>query len=428
LHHRRTSRFKTSQLDLFLSFPLQRFHNTQVALLSRMLERGTMRHPSLRALNAYVDSLYGASYSSSVGKFGPRQVIHLNMELVSSRFVPGSCDQLLAGIDFFSEILCEPRVEEGGFPATSLDQEKTALRQTITNLFSDKLALARSRCIEEMCRDEPCGLPALGDPNDFERIDAESLLSFHRRLVTVNRISLYVTDNQSLEEVAAICRDRFAWMAAGGSVVASEVVGGHLDGGALGITGFSQVSLPRRISEFQEVQQGRIILGYRTPVRFADQHYPALLLLNQVLGGDANSRLYRRLREEAGLCYHSESFIEPSCGLLFVEASVDSADCDATISLIEAEMTEIATDPLGEGELEQSRLSLINRLEAMDEDRSALVSFNYTRILDSLNTSRVDLRRELEDVSAEDVMQVARQLVHDTRYTLQSQKDREPYA
>ena len=388
-----------------------------------------MRHPNLRALNAYVDSLYGASYSSSVGKFGPRQVIHLNMELVSSRSVPGSRDQLLAGLDFFSEILSEPRVEEDSFPTASLDQEKAALRQMIMNLFSDKLALARRRCIEEMCTDEPCGLPALGDPDDFERIDAESLLSFHRWAVTANRIALYVTDNQTLEEVTAICRDQFAWMAAGGeSVVESEVVGGHLDEGAPGITGFSQVSLPRRISEFQEVQQGRIILGYRTPVRFADQHYPALLLLNQILGGDANSRLYRRLREEAGLCYHCESFLEPSCGLLFVEASVDSADCEAAISLMEAEMTEIATGPLGEGELEQSRLSLINRLEAMDEDRSALVNFNYTRNLDSLNTSRVDLRRELESVSAADVMQVARQLEHDTRYTLQSQKDRKLYA
>lgn len=423
LYHRRTRRFKTSQLDLFLGFPLRPFHNTQVALLSRMLERGTMRRPSLRALNAYVDSLYGACFSSGVSKFGPRQVIHLNMELVSGRFTPGGSDQLRAGIGFLSEVLREPRMEEGGFPETSLNQEKAALRQAILSLHSDKLALARRRCLEEMCRSEPCGLPVLGNVVDFERIDAISLMNFHRNILTSSRLSLYVTDDQLLEEVAAICRAEFLWVTARDrepdvtAVADAEDFDAHQVG--------SEETRPHRISEFQQVQQGRIVLGYRTPPRF-DRHYPTLLVLNQALGGDASSRLYRRLREGAGICYHAESFLDPSCGLLFVEASVDSRDCEAAITLMESEIAAIAAHSLAVSELEQSKLSLINRLETMDEDRSASVIFHYARDLDHASTSQSDLRQGLERVSNEDVGKVARQLVYDTKYTLQSDVHREP--
>ena len=422
LHHRRTQRFKTSQLDLFLGFPLKPFHNTQVALLSRMLERGTVRYPSLRALNAFVDSLYGASFSSGVSKFGPRQVIHLNMELVSGRFTPGGSDQLRAGLGFLSEVLLEPRLENGGFPEASLNQEKAALRQTILSLYSDKLALARRRCLEEMCRGEPCGLPVFGNVEDFGRIDAGSLMDFLRQTLTSSRISLYVTDDQSLEEVAAICREEFSWAAQDREL---EVTAVDDVREADVPQGGSREERPHRISEFQQVQQGRIVLGYRTPPRF-DRHYPTLLILNHALGGDANSRLYRRLREEAGICYHAESFLDPSCGLFFIEASVDSLDCEAAITLMEAEIVAIAADSLAVSELEQSKLSLINRLETMDEDRSASVIFHYARELDHASRSQSDLRQGLERVSREDVGTVARRLVYDTQYTLQSNSHREP--
>ena len=422
LYHRRTQRFKTSQLDLFLGFPLKPFHNTQVALLSRMLERGTMRYPSLRALNAFVDSLYGASFSSGISKFGPRQVIHLNMELVSGRFTPGGSDQLRAGLGLLSEVLLEPRLENGGFPEASLNQEKAALRQTILSLYSDKLALARRRCLEEMCRGEPCGLPVFGSVEDFERIDARSLMDFLRQTLTSSRISLYVTDDQTLEEVAAICREEFSWGAAQDREL--EVTAVDDVKKADDPEGGSRETRPYRISEFQQVQQGRIVLGYRTPPRF-DRHYPTLLILNHALGGDANSRLYRRLREEAGICYHAESFLDPSCGLFFIEASVDSLDCEKAITLMDAEIVAIAADSVAVSELEQAKLSLSNRLETMDEDRSASVIFHYARDLDHASTSQADLRQGLKRVSREDVKKVARQLVYDTQYTLQSNSHRE---
>ena len=53
--------------------------------------------------------------------------------------------------------------------------------------------------------------------------------------------------------------------------------------------------------------------------------YPALVLLNLILGGDAPSRLFKHLREEEGLCYYIASHIEALSGLLFVTAGIEAS-------------------------------------------------------------------------------------------------------
>ena len=412
LSHHRTRRFKTTRIDVFIQFPLERGRNTRVALLSRMLERGTARLPDLRALNRFVDGLHGASFGSGVSQFGDRQVIQLSMEMASDHLVPAGGDQLVKGVSFLKEVLCEPLKEGCGFPPRTLDQEKAALRQAIAGLFSDKAALARRRCIEEMCPDEPCGVSALGEVIDLPQIDAQSLFNFYKRALRDNEVDLYIVGELDPGRAEEICRTHFDWRRErpAGS-------GGHA---SIQPRPGSPTPDVRRIDETQDVQQGRVVLGYRTGVRFDDPQYAALALFNQLLGGDANSRLYRNLRETAGLCYHAGSFIEPSCGLMLVEASVDSPDCDEALKHMEAEVAAIRRGEIGDDELNRARRATLNRLRSIDEDRDGLIRFHYARGLARASRNRLELERRVFDVTAADVSRAAGHIKLDAVFTLRA--------
>ena len=62
VHVHSSKRYKSSTLDLFLPTVLQPHRATGLALISRLLERGTQSYPSLQQLNRHTDLLYGARY------------------------------------------------------------------------------------------------------------------------------------------------------------------------------------------------------------------------------------------------------------------------------------------------------------------------------------------------------------------------------
>ena len=58
------------------------------------------------------------------------------------------------------------------------------------------------------------------------------------------------------------------------------------------------------IEDCLDVNQGKIVIGYRTGVAFEDDLYNALLIASDILGGGPNSKLFRNVREKESLAYY----------------------------------------------------------------------------------------------------------------------------
>ncbi|MBI2505427.1 MAG: insulinase family protein [Candidatus Latescibacteria bacterium] len=398
-------RFKSTRVDFFLSTPLCRGQHTRLALIGRLLERGTRRLPDLQSLNRFLDELYGAGFAVEVEALGDHQILHLSLEVVASPYLPGGEDLLTRGVRFLGEVLAEPLEEKGGFRQAYLGQEKRALAHYIRSLANDKSAYAHRRCLEAMCRDAPCGLPAYGDPADFRAINARNLLSCHRRLLACSPIALYFSGHVVPETVAQLGRELLCWGREPGRRAGQWVLPAS--------TGAVQ-----ELFESQEVSQGRLVLGYRTGIGLADEDYPGLVLFNALLGGEAQSRLFRQLREEAGLCYHIGTHLEPLCGLLFVEAGIEPAAYTRVRAQVEAQFELLRQGRLVPGELELTRQCLLRNLWALDDSCEGLVRFFYQQLLAGCQLSRSSWQQRLEAVGAEDLARIAVRVQLDTSFFL----------
>ena len=80
LHLHRVSLYKTTRVDICFGEQLRRKRNTRLALISRLLERGTRTLPDLQSLNRFIDELYGAHFYTAVDRFGQYQFVHLCLE------------------------------------------------------------------------------------------------------------------------------------------------------------------------------------------------------------------------------------------------------------------------------------------------------------------------------------------------------------
>ncbi|MFH1568813.1 MAG: insulinase family protein [Gemmatimonadota bacterium] len=408
LHLHRTEAFATTRFDIYIRYPLQRYQNSGVALVSRLLERGTHRLPDLLSLNRFLDDLYGASFSVGAEQFGPWQVIHLYMEVVDRRFLPGGEDLLPRAFAFLDEVLEQPVLEDGAFAATSVQQERAALSQQIASYLADRSAYAQRRCTEEMCRGEPCALPAYGAIADLHGWQPRQLLELHRNGLARCPIDVFICSSEEGAHLRECSRRHFGW---------------RRDGGAVGPPPLADPGRSpcraRSIVESQETQQGRLVLGFRTGRRLAHPRYAALALLDLIAGGEAQSRLYRCIREDGGLAYHVGSYLEPLCGLFYVEAGIEPRNLKETRERVARELEDLSTRGPSAQEVSRAQRVAVSRLGCLADDPEGLTRFTYYRLLGEADTSRTDFAQHLSATSAADVAEAAADLRLDTAYYLQ---------
>ena len=400
LHLHSIGLYKTVRVDVCLSTPLCAPRHSLVALSSRLLARGTHKLPDVQSLNRFIDDLYGAYYSVQVNSLGEHQFIHLCLELIDENFL-GEKGILVRGLAFLRDVLRDG----SGFQRDYLEREKHRLTRQIADGFNDKLGYAQRRCSEEMCRGEPMGLSPLGNPADFAAVQADELWAFHRERTAADRLDLFVSGDLRLEQIQPLIESIFTWERAA-SQPRPQPPRPRLAG------------RPREVFECQAVREAKMVLGYRTQVAYGADDYPALVLLNLILGGDGPSRLFKHLREEEGLCYYIASHIETLSGLLFVAAGIEAAAYPEVRHKVEKELQSLRTGVFDPREIEAARRLLRAQLLGLTEDREGFFRYQLREGLMGGSQSPEALWQRIEQVGVEELTRVAGGIAADTAFLL----------
>ena len=400
LHLHSIKLYKTIRVDVCMSTPLCAPRHSFVALSSRLLARGTHKLPDVQSLNRFIDDLYGAHYSVQVDRLGEHQFIHLSLEIIDDNFL-GEKGILVRGLSFLRDVLRDG----SGFQRDYLEREKYRLMRQITDGFNDKLGYAQRRCSEEMCRGEPMGLSPLGNPADFASVRTDELWAFHRERTAADRLDLFVSGDLHLEQIRPLMESLFTWERAA-SQPQPQPPRPRIAGP------------PREIFECQEVREAKMVLGYRTQIAYDANYYPALVLLNLMLGGDGPSRLFKHLREEEGLCYYIASHIESLSGLLFVAAGIEAAAYPEVRDRVEQQFQALCAGAFEPREIEAAQRLLRARLLGLAEDREGFFRYQLREGLIGGDQSPEALWQRIEQVGVEELTHVAGGIAADTAFLL----------
>lgn len=400
-----TDKFKTTTVLLHIALPLAEETVTEGALLPNVLARGTANYPDPARLQRHLDALYGAVFSAGVMKRGERQIIQLYLEVANEKFLHEGEPLLEQGIAFLGDVLLRPLVENGAFSEKFVALEKDALAKRIEGLIDDKMRYANQRLIEEMCGDEPYRLLTYGRKEEIGAITPQSLYTFYQDVLTSYPIDLYVVGDVNPDDVQKML-DRHLQM---------PTYTGH------DLPPIVRKEAPdeaRAVKEEMNVSQGKLNIGLRTGITYADSDYVTLMMYNGVLGGFPHSKLFMNVREKASLAYYAVSQLESQKGLCMIMSGIETANYEKALSIIKEQLVMMEQGEISDLELNQTKAMLINQMRETEDSASAIASVDYSGRIAGKRRPLEETLKAIQAVTKEDIARVARQVRMDTIYFL----------
>ncbi|MGY4689881.1 EF-P 5-aminopentanol modification-associated protein YfmF [Salibacterium sp. K-3] len=406
-----TKKYKTTTLVLQMKTSLTRETAAPRALLANVLQSATDTHPSRKAIRLYLDELYGASFHADVQKKGEHHVIAVKMEIADENYIREAPSLFRESISFLQQVLEHPYLPDGAFDEQVIKEEKRTLIQKIQSIYDDKMRYANKRLIENMCSGEPFAVHPYGEVEDVENLTAGKLMEEYRRMLQQDDICLYIVGNVTTGEAQ--------------KAVSVFTVSPESNGEQPETKQYHPVQDAREqeLKESDDIQQGKLHLGYRTPVTFSDERFPAMQVMNGMFGGFPNSKLFINVREKESMAYYAASRYESQKGIVMVMAGIETADYEKASSIIKKQMEDIQSGSFTDEDLEQTKIMVKNQLlETMDHPRG-LVELYYQQRTAGHSRPFEEWLKAVDNVTREDVTGCAAVTMLDTVYFLRNEEE-----
>src|SRR5699024_7604611 len=160
------------------------------------------------------------------------------------------------------------------------------------------------------------------------------------------------------------------------------------------------------VIEDQQIQQGKLHLGYRTHTKFADPDYPALQVFNAIFGGFPSSKLFINVREKNSLAYYASSKFESHKGILFVFSGIAPSDFDQAKSIILEQMEAMKKGDFTEEQISEAKRLIINQYKQTLDDPFGMIEIIYNQQMANTQRTVDELIDLINQVDAEAIIKV----------------------
>lgn len=401
-------RFKQEGLSLQFVCPMDKKTAALNALLPAVLLRGCETAPDLRAITLRLDDLYGAALGSQVRRVGDYQTTGLSCSFMREAYALDGDKVFAPMVAFLEELMFRPKLENGVFPTDFVEGEKRNLLSAIAAQKNDKRAYAQTQMLRCMCKNDPFGIPRLGEKEDVEAITPDSLYAHYQRVLREYPIQLFYVGAAEPADIAKLLRPVFEKLDRQPVPLPAQ-------------TPFRDSGECEKVEEM-DVAQGKLCMGFATPVTLRDKDFVPTQIFNTIFGGGMISKLFMKIREEMSLCYDIHSSYHGSKGIVIVSAGIDCAMDVPVRQEILKQLSACQAGDFTDEELSAAKQALLSQLRSTHDTPGAIEGYYATSALSGLPLSPEAYARAVEQATAEDVANAAKQLKLHTVYFLRGAK------
>lgn len=404
----RDDRFKQNVLSLQFLRPMCREEASLNALLPAVLLRGCKSCPDMRSVTLKLDDLYGASVGALVRRTGDIQSTGLSCSFIDDRFTLEGDALLAPMMAFLEEILLDPVTADGVFSPEYVASEKQNLIWTLESQRNDKRAYAGNQLLKQLCKEDSYGIPRLGEIADVEAITPESLYAHYRKVLEESPVHVFFVGSADPEAVADALRPMLSRLAKHPVTLPAQ-------------TGLKPGEYSER-EEVLDVAQGKLCMGYVTPITLRDPRYAAMQVCNTIFGAGMTSKLFMQVREKMSLCYDIGSGFHGSKGIMTVAAGIEFEKKDIVLQEVKHQLQQILEGNVSLEEMAAAKESLLSMLRSYHDSPGSIEGYYASAAISGIGMDTAQFMAAVEAVELSDVIAAAKTLQLQAVYFLKGEK------
>lgn len=402
-----SKQFKTTRIFIsFIKNIESKKELAERALLANYLEMCSQNYPTQIDIARKLSQMYGASFGSSVDRRGNYQLINFSIDYIESKYLAGNEDLLSEVIEFLKEIIFNPlRVGENkNFDEETFTRQKNNTITYLKSIKEDKQAYAAAKLRKLYFDNEIQQVPSFGESEDVEKLTISDVMDAYQKMLNTDRVEVMISGDVNTDEVV----NKF-------SVLPFKVR--NISRASMSYTQEIKQEIVTQIDE-ELLSQSKFDMAFRLPVVYrGDLHYAALVF-NSLFGGSALSLLFTVVREKMSMAYYANSNFDPFRQLLVVQTGISYTNKDKVQELILEQLERLRKGDFEDELLEQNKNNLINSyISRLDSQTSALLRAQ-SAALTGINVTVEEWLDNLQSVTKDDVMKVAKMVELQATYML----------
>ena len=386
-----TDKFKDNMISMRFLFDLDQKKASARSLLAFMMTNRTAIHPTNQSLTSYLDDLYGMNISMNTYGLGACHMLELRCSAIADQFVQESYSMVIRQFELLKEVLFEPLLDEQGlFDEELFEEAKMIMRSRVLRRKDDPGSFAIDENNKRIGKGTPFAISCLGEADAIEALTREDVKQAYQELLSQTVIEIYVVGMVNQQQVQEMFEQQ--------ELFASR-----------NCTYPVFYEWPQKELMKDEVQkdidQTTLLLTWLTQINHTHPLYYALKVGNTMFGGDANSFLFRVVREQHSLCYTIYSSVYSMDEVLVALAGISYDKKEQTAALMEEQFQKLVDGNFDEGQLETSKKLMINGLQSQFDSTGGIINFLYQQTITQMNLSVEEVIERIRQVTREQVIE-----------------------
>ena len=402
-----TDKFKTERISVTIeTLPHKRITPIEQFAFS-VLKRGCESYPTQRALNIRCDELYSASVSPVFLPGGGKHRIGFAAEMLGDGFVDESVFEKTLALLF--DVFWNPLLDENGqFIKKYVESERENICDAVRSAKNNPRMYAIKRLIEIMYEGDEYSFSTRGSVDTVNSITVDELIEAYRDLVENSSYEVFYVGAKSSEEVEKAVLKFFEKSGFGKEKIIENKVTFDVD-----------TKKVKRVNETMQLAQGKLVIGFKTGVNITcGNDFYAMVMLNEIYGATAVSKLFLNVRERLGLCYYCTSRYDVHKGFIFVVCEIDPDDRKKAEKEIIKYLKEIKKGRITDTEFESAKKSLLSVYSETMDSAVSIERFYMLREEYGVTDTVDDAKMAIEALTVSDVIRVSKNIELDTVYFL----------
>ena len=402
-----TTQFKTLNIAVDFCAPIDVTDLSSRALLTYVTAVSSQKYPTQQAVAKKTIELYGAQFQTDVIRFGQTHHVRYNLQLPAPTYVANSENNNLMSMafQFMEDMIFDPLILDEHFDTAVFNQERQSLINEITSINEDKKRYALSKLRAITYENRALQLPALGSVEYAKKITSSGLLKTYTNMINNDNINIVVFGDISGNEVEELVK---RWpLTNRDSTVETPFYRQKKR------TQFEHV-----VEKQSDINQAVLTLSYQLSLEPNDPRRFTAIVFNALYGGSPLSKLFMNVREKASLAYSIYSRWQHDTGMLSVIAGLSVDDVERADKMIQEELKKIQLGQFDQSTLSAIKTSIINDYLSQQDSPSSEMSLAFLRILTQRTISIQEWVNAVENVSIEDVADLAKEVTLQAKFTL----------